>query len=119
MSKVPLPLTANGAVSVPIFTCRLNLPEFFTLSGRLLGEPTVTLPKARWLVAIRIRPNGGVGVAVGVRVGVAVAVAVALAVAVAVGVIVGVAVGVTLVEVAVGDGDVVEVGVAVEVADAV
>jgi hypothetical protein len=123
MSKVPLPLTPNGGASIGIFTRKLNLPEFFTLSGKGLVKLTVTLPKLRWLVAMRIRPNGGVGVAVGVRVGVAVAdaVAVGVIVAVAVGVIVGVAVGVTLLEVAVGDGDVVDVGVGlvVEVAVAV
>src|SRR6202158_2634888 len=94
MSKVPLPLTPNGAVSVPIFTRKLNLPVFFTLSGRLLVKPTVTLPKSRCLGVTRIRPNGGVGVAVGVRVGVAVADAVAVALAVAGGVAGAVAVGV-------------------------
>ena len=111
MSKVPLPFTPNGAVSVPIFTRRLNLPEFFTVSGRPLLKLTVTCPKSILLVVMRIRPNGGVGVAVGVRVGVAVAV----------GVSVAVAVGVAPVEVAVGVAVVVAVGVAltVGVADAV
>src|SRR6266478_3920542 len=84
MSKVPLPFTPNGAVSVPIFTRRLNLPEFFTVSGRPLLKLTVTCPKSILLVVMRIRPNGGVGVAVGVRVGVAVAVGVAVGVGVAV-----------------------------------